>query len=353
MKTHTYLVRNFLFLVFLTTFSLASMESEGCNTSSTVQVNACDSFTSPSGKYTWYISGIYQDTIKNAAGCDSFMLIAVNINSLTAQHTQQRDSLLANIGADYYQWINCDQANTPIVNDTNRVFYPQGPGNYAVIVSLGACVDTSDCAFYNCNFGTSLNVNACEPYLSPSGRYVWNISGFYTDTITHPNGCKELFSISLTVNNQKPNVTQTGNDLIATGTGTIFQWISCDSFAIPWPADDTSSSFTPMTSGTYAVIVTTNGCADTSDCFQFNMVGLKPIDGNHIHVYPNPATETFYVESELPVKVSLYSPDGRRIREYPEGIKTRINTAGLAAGVYAIKAQDTEGLYTRSVVITH
>ncbi len=45
------------------------------NTSATVAISRCDSLVSPSGSYTWYTPGTYNDIIPNAAGCDSILTI--------------------------------------------------------------------------------------------------------------------------------------------------------------------------------------------------------------------------------------------------------------------------------------
>ncbi len=44
-----------------------------------------------------------------------------------------------------YQWINCDNANAPIAGATAQSYSPTASGSYAVIVTNGACADTSAC----------------------------------------------------------------------------------------------------------------------------------------------------------------------------------------------------------------
>ena len=53
------------------------------NTAAEITVDACDNFTSPSGIYVWTTSGIYNDTIPNAGGCDSIITIDLTINLST------------------------------------------------------------------------------------------------------------------------------------------------------------------------------------------------------------------------------------------------------------------------------
>jgi len=54
-----------------------------CNTTSAFSVSACTSYTVPSGDETYTTSGVYHDTIPNAALCDSIMTITVNITGGT------------------------------------------------------------------------------------------------------------------------------------------------------------------------------------------------------------------------------------------------------------------------------
>lgn len=44
-----------------------------------------------------------------------------------------------------YQWIDCDDNDAPIAGETNNTFTATANGNYAVIITDGNCVDTSDC----------------------------------------------------------------------------------------------------------------------------------------------------------------------------------------------------------------
>ena len=52
-----------------------------CETTATINVSECDIYTSPSGNYSWTTSGMYMDTIPNAALCDSVITINLTINT--------------------------------------------------------------------------------------------------------------------------------------------------------------------------------------------------------------------------------------------------------------------------------
>jgi hypothetical protein len=52
-------------------------------TPDTTDVVSDESYVSPSGRYTWNISGLYRDTIPGAGGCDSVIIISLTINNIT------------------------------------------------------------------------------------------------------------------------------------------------------------------------------------------------------------------------------------------------------------------------------
>jgi len=172
-----------------------------CETQSNITETACASYTSPSGNYTWTVSDVYTDTIANTASCDSVISIdltiipeltgiledticfngsvmvngttydaqtptgtevftnigqygcdstvSVNLTVLPAidlNVTNVGTTLTSDQGGATYQWIDCDNGNAPISGETNQSFTPTVTGNYAVVVTLDNCSDTSACA---------------------------------------------------------------------------------------------------------------------------------------------------------------------------------------------------------------
>ena len=49
--------------------------------SSTINPIACYSYTSPSGNYIWTTSNTYMDTISNYIGCDSVITVNLTVNN--------------------------------------------------------------------------------------------------------------------------------------------------------------------------------------------------------------------------------------------------------------------------------
>lgn len=120
-------------------------------------------------------------------------------------------------------------------------------------------------------------------------------SGIYYDTLVNIYGCDSISVLDITIIHPNVTVTQTGPTLTSNATGASYQWIYCPSF-MPI-VGETNQSFTANTNGDYAVIVTENGCVDTSNCFTLSDVGVKDISNNaKLLVYPNPVSNVLYIE---------------------------------------------------------
>jgi gliding motility-associated-like protein len=144
-------------------------------------------------------------------------------------------------------------------------------------------------------------VRACETYTSPSGLYTWTNSGTYMDTIPNAVGCDSIITTILTIDRMPTTnmVTLTNNSLFTALADTVeYQWVKCDNGFI-WE-NGNEQTFTPLTSGEYAVILTNHTCVDTSDCMPIGLDLIVPqvispngdgvndkFEVNGIYDYPN------------------------------------------------------------------
>lgn len=102
----------------------------------------CDSFTF--NKSTYHTSGVYTQYYSNAFGCDSNITLDLTINTAAAKVIRSGTALIAAQNAETYQWFNCDR-QTIIPGATDKVYTTTAKGSYAVIITMGACTDTSEC----------------------------------------------------------------------------------------------------------------------------------------------------------------------------------------------------------------
>lgn len=267
-----------------------------CNSFSTVSVTACNSYTSPGGSSTWTTSGTYHDTISNGFGCDSFMTIYLAIvappdTTVTVSGTHTLNALATGVS---YQWFDCS-TGTPIIGATSSTFTPSDSGSYAVVVTNNGCSDTSSCRTVvpPCFSAGNVTANECFSYVSPSGHYTWTTSGLYYDTLPNAAGCDSIITVYLTIRGPDTSVVVIGDSLIAVEPGALYQWIDCSK--LQPIAGANQQTFVPAQTGSYAVIVTKNGCRDTSDCRYVQLVGVDKRGMEKLQVFPNPTDGRFSV----------------------------------------------------------
>ena len=114
------------------------------STSSLIET-ACSFYVAPDDE-VYTSSGSYTATIDNTAGCDSVIYIDLTIDPLPNNEvTQNGLALIANQTSASYQWLDCDNSNTPIEGEENQTYFPSTTGNYTVIVTVNGCSNTSEC----------------------------------------------------------------------------------------------------------------------------------------------------------------------------------------------------------------
>ncbi|MCG8577007.1 MAG: FG-GAP-like repeat-containing protein [Flavobacteriales bacterium] len=91
-------------------------------------------------------------------------------------------TLMADATGYNYQWIDCDNGNTPIVGSTSQSFTPSVAGNYACIVDNGECSDTTDCLGSSVGIAESGFGNDFVVYPNPTaGDLKVNLGGVYSE----------------------------------------------------------------------------------------------------------------------------------------------------------------------------
>ncbi|MEZ4805087.1 MAG: T9SS type A sorting domain-containing protein [Bacteroidia bacterium] len=170
---------------------------------SSITASACESYSSPSGNFTWTSSGIYTDRLSNANynGCDSVITVNLTINTsqsgtdqveacdsfkwidgITYYADNNSATFTINAGASNgcdslvsldlkitnvdrtviqsgnslsiqqnngtYRWLDCDSNYKVISGENKQTFTPTKSGNYAADIGVGNCLKRSDCIYY-------------------------------------------------------------------------------------------------------------------------------------------------------------------------------------------------------------
>jgi gliding motility-associated-like protein len=124
--------------------SLVRLDLSILTDTTTDQVSSCMPYTWIDGLTYSENNNTASHTLQNSAGCDSVILLELLVTIIDATIFEQNDTLFCNQFGATYQWIDC-ASSLPIPNATMQFYAPPVTGNYAVIVYLNACEDTSEC----------------------------------------------------------------------------------------------------------------------------------------------------------------------------------------------------------------
>ncbi|MBI3235507.1 MAG: lamin tail domain-containing protein [Bacteroidetes bacterium] len=365
---------------------IGSHTGSGCCTKSTSSISpvVCGSYKSPSGKYTWTSSNTYYDTLTNAGGCDSIITINLSINNKTTSSISSTTCGSYKSPSGKYTWTTsntyidtiknangCDSVITINLTISNKATssisaktcgsYTSPSGKYVwntsntytdTLKSFKGC-DSVITINLTVNSATASNISpsACNSYTSPSGK-ILSASKTYADTIMNANGCDSVITINLTINTIDTSVSRTGNTFSASQAGATYQWVNCGNNYAPI-ANETSKTFTPTSSINAEVIVTLNNCSDTSNCHSFALVGFNEINGlNSISLYPNPAQNNLQISTEQSIKnatVRIVSITGQTVLELKNisGNTFNLDLSNLSQGMYMIELNEN-GLTSRN-----
>lgn len=190
-------------------------------------------------------------------------------------------------------------------------------------------------------FELTTTINYCE------GDSVLFAGNYYTDTtlveaLLTVAGCDSVLTTIISPISFNTTISQSGIELTSNEVGATYQWINCTTDE---PIlGETGISFTPLTNGNYAVIVTANGCSDTSNCIVINTVGLDVLSGDFgLNVYPNPAQSelAFTFKGEESLNYQILDLNGKLLMNGKIiAAQGKIDISRLAVGTYLLEVSN-------------
>jgi len=184
--------------------TLVGGNSFGCDSVVTLNLTISNSSTGIDNQiacdtYTWIDGLTYTSSNNtathtlvsgNAAGCDSVVTLNLTLGAVDTAVLQIGNTLVASQGGATYQWIDCGNGNTALIGETNQSYTASSNGNYAVIISSGSCIDTSDCFTISVTgIRESLRNNTFKLYPNP-------IKDHLTISFNEPNNDTHAISIT-------------------------------------------------------------------------------------------------------------------------------------------------------------
>ncbi|MGM0477831.1 MAG: SBBP repeat-containing protein [Bacteroidota bacterium] len=177
----------------------------------------------------------------------------------------------------------------------------------------------------------------------------------YTVTGTDANGCENTDDVTISTQIVPDNGVTLESDQVtitANSTGIDYMWVDCENNfqAIP---GETNQSFTADSNGSYAVIVSNQGCADTSDCVVIDRVSLASNKFNmNISLVPNPTKSITKIVTDVQISnVQVVDFSGKIIEVPQNKSENELNFSNLPVGTYFIQIQTLNGNYVERVVV--
>jgi hypothetical protein len=282
-------------------------------------------------------------------------------------------------GYDFYTWSNGDLIQTTQTTVS---------GTYIVEVLQDGCAgaDTVEILFtpiphatitpsgtHNLCSGDTITLDAgtgFDAYLWSTGDSTQTASvsatGTYNVTVTL-NGCTGAATSPVNVfSNITPSATitqlGTGNGqavLEASPAGASYQWLFQSQPNGPYTLESTTTQLDTVTCGDigeyHTVVVTLNGCSDTSAQFTVVCVGIQPLEAEiKFSMMPNPASDVINVSYNLnqptPIAISIIDITGRKIMDVIKETqgsgeyRQSIRLSGLSSGIYFLNFATDSGM---------
>jgi uncharacterized delta-60 repeat protein len=171
------------------------------------------------------------------------------------------------------------------------------------------------------------------------------------------NGCDSLVTLNLTIIKVDTSVSVSVNTLTSNAAGATYQWLDCDN-GYAAINGETNQSFTPTLTGNYAVVITMEGCTDTSSCYNVMVSSTEVMNQEELLiVYPNPFSSQATLWSALPLHnatLTIENAFGQTVAQMKNvnGQSILLSRDNLASGMHFLQlTQDNRLLTTKKILI--
>ena len=267
-----------------------------------------DSYTGPSGNYTWSSSGTYFDTIMNAGGCDSIIYVGLTV-------IETNDTIYESV---------CQTSYTS--PSGNYVWTTDGTYTDTLVNTLGC--DSLLTVNLSFAFPDSIVVNAvsCDSLVSPSGLYTWTVSGIYDDTLTNIFGCDSIVQTHLTVTPPTVDtiqVTAIDNYTLSNGT----------TYTSPGFYNDSLLNMNECDS-----IIVIDLSLDYTSIEENQLITIK--------IYPNPTKDFINIsglDQLTDIKACYLTDSNGKVKQTLDPQLQLIDVSNLSAGFYILHVEYRQG----------
>lgn len=283
-------------------------------------------------------AGMHTEVFQTVNGCDS--TVQLNL-SVTPSTTVTQSATICETETFVFNGQTLNASNAGL--------------NTAIFQAVNGCDSIIQLnLFVLPTFVTNLSESICEDGTFDFNGQILDASniGLNTVTLQSVDGCDSTINLTLNVQNIDNTVSNVAGVLTANQAGATYQWVDCDNnnAAI---SGATNASFEPLITGNYAVIITLNGCSETSACANVIVSGIEELSVNNSVIYPNPVIDIFEIKEKEGfgdiTSITLLDSKGKLVQVIsPEDQNTDISR--LDAGTYFLKIVHATGESILSLV---
>jgi len=311
-------------------------------------------------------AGSYSCTVTDANGCIASQTVTIT------QPTALAATLSSQTNVSCFAGTN-GAASILVSGGTTAYSYNWTPGNPAgdgTANVTGLTAGTWTCTITDANACTASqsvtitqaaainnaqNISICAGQTLVIGTNSYATSGIYTDVLAAINGCDSTVTTNLTVNPLIDLTTTTsGNSITANTSPADYQWIDCNN-GNSILVGAISQVYTSTANGNYAVIISQNGCSDTSACVTITTTGivLKP-NNEDIQIFPNPTASTITLKGlSADGNIIIMNALGQTIFSTTvnqKDIEKIIDLSDLKNGMYYILIENKDKSISRKII---
>lgn len=341
-------------------------------------------------------SGTYYVDVTNASGCMASDTVVVTINnspnvaiSGSSMLCAGTSTMLMATGAESYQWVNgpagdmlmvMPMADTTYwVVGTDTATGCSDSASHMITVAQPTSMSQSLTVCYGGNvmvgsntyttsgtyMDTLVNVAGCDSVITtqltvdtlitssqafticagdsvPVGNNYYSVAGTYVDSMIAFNGCDSVVTTVINVNTVNVSTTLSANGVVISAVNSgasAYQWINCSTMQPI--AGETNSTYTATANGQFAVIITDNGCSDTSACVTVTDVGVaEAVMVNDLKVFPNPTLNEVTITVAAPTQIIIYNALGEVVFALGVLNSVTLDIAAWEGGVYYIRTSE-------------